>query len=799
MGRDPNISPRHILLLTDRDWTHPQGGGTGTNLYGQVARWLAWGHRVTVIAGAYDGCEPVSRPSDQLTIHRMGSRLTVFPRAARATKKGIAADADVCLEVINGISFFTPLWWWLKMPRVALVHHVHQDHYIAELGRRGRIAAWLLEYMPLRMLYPGIPVITISEAARDDLVEKLGIAPDLVHVAYLGVEPSQFREPARAEQPTLLYLGRLKQYKRIEVALDVLEGIPEARLEIAGTGEWQEVIEKEIAQRGLGDRVRMHGFVAEEAKSELYASAWLNLTASSAEGWCLTVMEAAACGTPSAALRVGGLAESIVDGETGILADEPDELTAAVRDLVHDRARLEMLGRQAQDRAHEFTWERAAASNLEVLEHAADRPRVSLVGGLVKSDGVQAGGLAAATLVSNAVQLVFTVIFTRILGGTGYGSLAALVSAFLILLVGGQALQVAAARETALHQLGDGPGLTATVNAWTRSLLVTLFVVTGLCILLRHPLGHLTGVPEYPYAAAAILPTGVLWLLVSVQRGVLQGLRDYVPVGASLIGEALGRLVFGLILVAVGFGVTGAFLGTPLALVVIAIALSYEIHRRVGAAGDESSRRALRTLVSGAWVPILALGLMALMQNIDIIVVKHQVGGAAAGSYAAAAVAAKAVVWVAIGVALHLLPEATRRAAQGQDAIPVLMRSFGVLAIIAIPALLLFTFFPEQLLSAAFGPSLTQASGALPVLGLAMTLLAIAYLIVQYMLALGRTSFLWVLGVIALMEPFLLAGVSGSLTSYAAVVLGLQVAAVVGLFALVWRARNRVLTPASAL
>src|SRR3954463_2457028 len=45
--------PVHILLLTDRDWTHPQGGGTGANLYGQVAHWLAWGHRVTVVAGSY--------------------------------------------------------------------------------------------------------------------------------------------------------------------------------------------------------------------------------------------------------------------------------------------------------------------------------------------------------------------------------------------------------------------------------------------------------------------------------------------------------------------------------------------------------------------------------------------------------------------------------------------------------------------------------------------------------------------------------------------------------------------------
>ena len=64
-------------------------------------------------------------------------------------------------------------------------------------------------------------------------------------------------------------------------------------------------------------------------------------------------------------------------------------------------------------------------------------------------------------------------------------------------------------------------------------------------------------------------------------------------------------------------------------------------------------------------MPIIGLFLLASLQNVDVILAKHQLGGDAAGSYAAAAVAAKAVVWVAIGVGLHLLPEATRRAAAG--------------------------------------------------------------------------------------------------------------------------------------
>ena len=70
----------------------------------------------------------------------------------------------------------------------------------------------------------------------------------------------------------------------------------------------------------------------------------MNLTASSAEGWCLTVMEAAACGTPSVAMAVGGLPESIVDGETGLLADTPEELVEKTRLLVEDAELRERLG-----------------------------------------------------------------------------------------------------------------------------------------------------------------------------------------------------------------------------------------------------------------------------------------------------------------------------------------------------------------------------------------------------------------------------------------------------------------------
>jgi glycosyltransferase involved in cell wall biosynthesis/O-antigen/teichoic acid export membrane protein len=772
---------RHILLLTDRDWTHPQGGGTGANLFGQVAFWLEWGYRVTVVAGTYEGAEPVSRPAPGLELHHMGSRVTVFPRAAWAVRRGLARDADVVLEVVNGITFLTPLW--CRKPRVTLVHHIHRDHYVTELGRKGAVAALAAETLPLKLLYGGAPFLTISESAKRDLVA-LGVAPEDVHVGYLGVVPFPPVSVERSTTPRLLYLGRLKRYKRIELLLDVLEGIPEAELDIAGEGDHRPALEAEIAARGLADRVVLHGHVSEERKAELYTRAWVNLTASSAEGWCLTVMEAATCGTPSAAIRIGGLPESIVDGSTGLLADDAAGLTAAVRRLVADDDLRARMGEAARSRAAAFTWQRTARESADLLTEASARAPVRLREVLGRSETLKAAGMAAATMANNALALIFTVLFARILGATDYGSLAALVSTFVILSVPGSAVQVAVAREIALGRLGEGPRLAATLSIWRRRLLLVGVAITACAVLLREPIADLISVPE-EWAAAAAAPTAVLWLLLSLERGALQGAHMYKPVAWSIVLEAAGRLAFGLLLVAVGMGVTGAYFGTPLSLAATAFGLWWISRERLGAPAEGSAARRLRDLVGGAWPAVLGLFLVALLQNVDVILVKRQIGGDAAGAYAAAAVAAKAVVWVAIGIGLYLLPEATRAARHGQDPRPVLARALGVVAAVAVPMLIVYGLFPATVLRLAFGPESVVASDALFVLGCAMTLLAVGYLGVQYMLALGRVAFLPALAVVAVAELALLSTIgSKSLVVFAACVLALQAAAALSVLAI---------------
>jgi O-antigen/teichoic acid export membrane protein len=379
------------------------------------------------------------------------------------------------------------------------------------------------------------------------------------------------------------------------------------------------------------------------------------------------------------------------------------------------------------------------------------------------ADTARAAGMAAAVIAGNVLALAFTVVFARLLGGSGYGSLAALISTFIILMVPGSALQTTVAREVSGAVAHGDPQAGAGVRRWLRRLAVLTVAVTAVSILGRDVLATIIGVDEEPWGAAATLPTGCIWLMLSVERGALQGFQSYRLVGGSWIVQEAGRLAFGAVLYAAGLGVTGAFLGTAVALGATALALGVPLRRRLppGAPSAAQGHR-LRQLAMRAWAPVLALALVAWLQDGHVIIVKHVASDDDAGAWAAAAVAAKAIIWVALGLGLYLVPEAARRARAGEDARGVLIRTLGLIGMLASAMVLVYAVGAEPLLRAVF--DLTGAAGALPWLGLAMSLLAVSYLAVQYMLALHHAAFIALLGLAAVAQPTLLLAIGDDLT-----------------------------------
>ncbi len=398
------------------------------------------------------------------------------------------------------------------------------------------------------------------------------------------------------------------------------------------------------------------------------------------------------------------------------------------------------------------------------------KPQLSRLSG---SETATAAGLAGAMVANNVIALGSVIVFSRLLDD--YGSLAALVSYFLILAVAGYAMQLATAREAVLGHLGVGGEMTATIRRWAKELLVFTVVATVASVLLRHPIAEAVGVKE-EWAAALGIPAGCLYLFLCIMRGFLQGLGDYRAVGISLVGEQATRLVIGGVLAGVGFGVTGAYIGTPLSFVAMMVYCAGPLHRRLGHP-KPADRPAigLWTHLRRAWAPIAALAIIAVLQNIDIIAAKHRFSSDLASSYSATAVAAKVLIWVAMGAGFYLVPEVSRKHSVGEDGRPVLAKALGIVAVAAIPCLLIFGFASTPLIRAAFRSNRLLAVDSLFILGVAFTFLAATYLAVQYMLALKRTWFLLPLGLVAVAEPILLLQASKEPKGFATVVLGVQI------------------------
>ena len=116
-------------------------------------------------------------------------------------------------------------------------------------------------------------------------------------------------------------------------------------------------------------------------------------------------------------------------------------------------------------------------------------------------------------------------------------------------------------------------------------------VVALIAIPLRSLIAALINIDE-DWAAAAIPVTAMLWVILSVLRGVLQGFQQYKTVALSIVGEASSRIAFALILVGVGLDVTGAFLGSAFSLIAIALVLLIPLRRQLEGVNPDAAAAA---------------------------------------------------------------------------------------------------------------------------------------------------------------------------------------------------------------
>lgn len=351
-----------IQIVNWQDRENPQAGGAEAHLHEIFGRLARRGHEVTLLCSGFAGGS--SRTTlDGIAVHRVGTRYS-FPLVAWPYWRRVlaAGDPDVLIEDINKVPLLTP--WWGARRTVALVHHLFGTTAFAEASAPIATAVWASE-RPLGWFYRGVPVQAVSESTRLDLVSR-GIPAAAITVIHNGVDTTALTpDPAaRAPVPRFAYLGRLKRYKQVDLIVQAFARLahPSATLEIAGAGDDRLRLERLARSLDLGDRVRFLGFVSEAGKLALLRAAWALVFTSPKEGWGITNLEAAACGTPVIASDSPGLRDSVRHGETGYLVPhgDVDALATAMRAIADAPELVAMLGRGGRAFAEGLTWDRAA-------------------------------------------------------------------------------------------------------------------------------------------------------------------------------------------------------------------------------------------------------------------------------------------------------------------------------------------------------------------------------------------------------------------------------------------------------
>ncbi|HEV7703748.1 MAG TPA: glycosyltransferase family 4 protein [Gemmatimonadaceae bacterium] len=363
-----------ILVVNWQDRENPHAGGAEIHLHEIFGRLAARGHEVTLLGSGWPGA-PQYTTLDGIDVHRVGTRYTFQFVARRYYQRVLAAKSfDVLVEDINKVPLWTPRWG--AKHTVALVPHLFGTTAFQEVAAPLACAVWLQE-RPIGLIYRDVPFEAISESTADDLAAR-GISRSRIAVIYPGIDTATYT-PGPAERspvPLVVYLGRLKRYKRVDLIIRAFAAMkhPTAQLAIAGAGDHKPVLEALAHSLDLGERVKFLGFISEAQKVSLLRSAWVLAFTSPKEGWGITNLEAAACATPVVASSSPGLRESVVDGETGFLVPHGDlpALVRALGRIVGDRALVDKLGTAGRIFAERFTWDSAAAQTEAHLQRVIE-------------------------------------------------------------------------------------------------------------------------------------------------------------------------------------------------------------------------------------------------------------------------------------------------------------------------------------------------------------------------------------------------------------------------------------------
>lgn len=348
--------------------------------------------------------------------------------------------------------------------------------------------------------------------------------------------------------------------------------------------------------------------------------------------------------------------------------------------------------------------------------------------------------LYVTTGVANALAFGYQFVMARLLRPDEFALLTQLFGVLVIEAISTQVIQAATAKLTAQYRArDDDEALHDFVSRWLRRIVLLAAPLSLLVALLAVPLSGVTGIPAL--AAALLGVTLGLAALLTFTLGLLQGLRRFYWLGADLVAQSFTRLLAGTILVLLGAGVNGAFVGATLALAAGA-AISFvplrgllrsaraAVHE-VALAGQET-----RFFLTAAIVLLAYAGLI----NADVVLAPLLLGPVEAGAYAGTVTVAKVILFAPIAVGFILLEATARQHERGADTDRALLLALAFVLVTSGAVALAYIVAPEFFVGLVVGGQYPAAARLLPLYAVAALSNALLNIWISYFVGRGQTS-----------------------------------------------------------
>ena len=346
-----------------------------------VIHWTDAGHKVFWLGSRY-GNLPINENAHGLTIHRVGPELKFYNTLTMLLTYpiflinniwigwGIVRNQkiDLVVDAIHGLPLFSPLY--ARCRKVLWVCEVAgtiwDKMYPFPINKIGK----LLEKF-VYLIYQHSDIWAISESTKNDVLK---INPHLqVKILPLGIDINKLTPVKKFNFPSALFVARLVKMKGIESALkaakDICKKLPKFKLFVVGDGDsgYVQELRDYVNSNHLQTNVEFLGKISDQDRNNLYSKCHFLIHPSFKEGFGLTVLEAAASGTPTIARQGSSIDELIENGKNGLLFTTETQISEHFIKYF-DNVKYQKLARNAFEMSQKYDWKQILSSSKSITQ-----------------------------------------------------------------------------------------------------------------------------------------------------------------------------------------------------------------------------------------------------------------------------------------------------------------------------------------------------------------------------------------------------------------------------------------------